>query len=425
MRMRLLLVALALLLMGLLGCVGTSALPPTPVAATAVSTLPGVVTPTGTESTQAGSSVTAAPTTATGGSSLQSVAIDLQSFASGLNRPVGVVSARDGSGRLFVIEKQGTIRIIKNGQLLDASFLDLTGEVNSAASERGLLGLAFHPAYAQNGLFFVNYTNAQGNTVISRFSASPPADQADPSTETPVLTINQPAPNHNGGNLVFGPDGYLHIGMGDGGGAGDTYRNAQNTHALLGKILRIDVSSLPYSIPLDNPFVSNQSFRPEIWAYGLRNPWRYSFDRQTGDLYIADVGQNDYEEVDFQPASSKGGENYGWPIMEGLHCFPDTKNCNQSNLVLPVAEYTHQDGCSITGGYVYRGKLYPQLNGVYFFGDYCSGIIWGMSRDGSGAWQVRQLMQSGISLSSFGEDENGELYLADMAGGVIYQLVSK
>ncbi|MCA1554270.1 MAG: PQQ-dependent sugar dehydrogenase [Chloroflexi bacterium] len=261
----------------------------------------------------------------------------LEAVVSGLHLPTDATSPKDGSGRLFVVEKSGTIRIVKDGQLVATPFLNITPLVRSSESERGLLGLAFHPKYKDNGLFYIYYTAANpiGELVIARYKVSSDPHVADPNSATVLLSIpHSQAANHNGGNLKFGPDGFLYIGTGDGGGAGDTYGNSQKPDALLAKLLRIDVDSGdPYGIPKDNPFVSRQGFRPEIWAWGLRNPWRFSFDRMTGDLYIADVGQNAYEEINFQPANSKGGENYGWNKMEGLHCYPPGAQCDQSAFV--------------------------------------------------------------------------------------------
>jgi glucose/arabinose dehydrogenase len=357
---------------------------------------------------------------------LPSIQISLQKIAGDLNRPVGMANAGDGSQRLFVLEKQGTIRIFDNGGLLPSPFLDITERVGSTASEQGLLGLAFHPDYANNGLFFVNYTNLNGDTTISRFQVTGDPSQADPDSEQILLTLAQPAGNHNGGNLVFGPDGYLYIGTGDGGAANDQFGNGQNGQTLLGAMLRIDVDGGdPYGVPADNPFVGDPAVLDEIWAIGLRNPWRYSFDLKTGDLYIADVGQNLYEEVNVQPADSAGGENYGWPIMEGFHCFSPAQNCDQSGLVMPVVEYDHGLGCSITGGFVYRGSAFPALDGIYFFGDYCTGRIWGLAQFPDGTWLVRELLQQGIQLSSFGQDESGEVYALDMGGGTLYQITAK
>jgi glucose/arabinose dehydrogenase len=250
---------------------------------------------------------------------------------------------------------------------------------------------------------------------------------ADPSSATVILTIPQPEANHNGGLVQFGPDGYLYIGIGDGGGAGDrhgTIGNGQELASLLGKLLRIDVNRSPYAIPTSNPFKDRAGARPEIWAFGLRNPWRWSFDRRTGDLYIADVGQDKYEEIDLQPASSRGGENYGWRLMEGKHCFNPSSGCEQTGLTMPVAEYDHSKGCSVTGGYVYRGARYPWLDGLYFFADYCSGIVWTLDRNPSGAWEMVERARVSFQPSSFGQDQAGELYLVGHNDGTVYHLVS-
>ena len=357
------------------------------------------------------------------------VRVELQLVTGGLDRPVGLAHAGDGSGRLFVVEKVGRIRVVQDGVLAAASFLDIVDRVGSSQNEQGLLGLAFHPRYAENGFFFVNYTDRQGNTVVSRFSVSGDAARADPGSEVVLLRIDQPAGNHNGGHLAFGPDGRLYVGTGDGGGAGDRYGNGQNGQTLLGSMLRLGVDGgSPYTVPSDNPFVGDPSVRDEIWALGLRNPWRYSFDRLTGDLYIADVGQNQYEEVNVQAAGEPGGQNYGWPIMEGLHCFPEDRPCEQTGLTLPVWEYDHGQGCSVTGGYVYRGEEYPILRGLYLAGDYCSGRIWGLApRGGTGAggWQAALLAQADVRLSAFGEDERGELYLVDMGRGELFKIAAE
>jgi glucose/arabinose dehydrogenase len=279
--------------------------------------------------------------------------------------------------------------------------------------------MAFHPNFAENGLFFVNYTDSNGDTQVVRYSVSAnDPNQADPSSAVTILSAQQPFWNHNGGHLAFGPDGYLYIGLGDGGSAGDPQGNGQNPRALLGKMLRIDVNGdAPYSVPEDNPFVNDPNYAPEIWALGFRNPWRYSFDRATGDLYIADVGQDEWEEVNFQPANSPGGENYGWNIYEGSH--PYSGQTATENLVMPIAEYNHSQGISISGGYVYRGEAIPDLQGVYLYGDWGSGRIWTAYRDENGAWQATQFMETGSAISSFGEDEQGELYLVDYSGRVL------
>ena len=327
-------------------------------------------------------------------------------IVSGLDRPVAVQSAHDGSGRLFIIEKYGAIRIFKDGQLYSQPFLSIDDRVNDDSNEMGLLGLAFDPNYASNGYFYVNYTGNGGHTRISRFQAN--GDVADPNSENVLMIVRQPFPNHNGGAVVFGPDGYLYLGLGDGGAAGDPFKNGQDTSSLLGKILRIDVNNGdPYAIPADNPFGN------EVWAYGLRNPWRFSFDRVTGDLWIGDVGQNAYEEIDFLPAGSPGGANFGWSVMEGNHGYDGEP---QPGFLLPAAEYSHDFGCSVTGGYVYRGSL-PEWNGIYLYGDYCSGKIWGLILS-NGQWQFQVMFEAGVTITSFGEDEAGELYFSSDNGSV-------
>jgi len=344
--------------------------------------------------------------------------------ASGFTKPLYLTHAGDGSGRLFVVEQAGRILIIDEGGVNPTPFLDIVSIVGSDANEQGLLGLAFHPNYASNGLFFVNYTDKQGDTRIARYSVSDNPDVADPNSAKILLAIDQPYANHNGGQIVFGPDGYLYIGMGDGGAANDPHNNGQNLNALLGKILRIDVDNGdPYAIPQDNPFASNGQGSPEIWSYGWRNPWRFSFDRATDDMYIADVGQNQYEEVDVELAGTPGGQNYGWRLMEGSHCFASNE-CDPASLglVLPVAEYDHGQGCSITGGYVYRGSQFPALTGVYFYGDYCSSIMWALRHEADGSWSQAELLQSGYTISSFGQDEAGEVYLVNHGAGEIFQL---
>lgn len=333
-----------------------------------------------------------------------------QQIVSGLQRPDDLQA--DGSGRLFVIEKAGRIRIIQNDQLLDTPFLDISERVGSNGNEQGLLGLAFHPKYQENGRFFVNYTDTNGNTVIARFQVSSDPNVANPNSEVKLLGVDQPFPNHNGGVLAFGPDGYMYAGLGDGGSAGDPLGNAQNTRVLLGKILRLDVDSAePYAVPSDNPFGN------EVWAYGLRNPWRLSFDRATGDMYIGDVGQDTWEEIDFLPAGSPGGANFGWNFREGAH---DYKGGGPQGLIEPVAEYSHPEGgCSVTDGYVYRGSM-PEWNGIYLYGDYCTGMIWGLIHTENG-WQNKLLFDLDVTITSFGQDQNGELYLVSDSGG-IYRL---
>ncbi len=348
---------------------------------------------------------------------------------SGLSLPLGVAHAGDGSGRLYIVEQGGRIRLVDNGTLLAAPFLDISTRV-IAGGEQGLLGLAFPPGFAASGRFYVNYTRIQdGATVIARFLRTANPNVADNTSEVIVLTIPQPFANHNGGQLALGPDGFLYIGMGDGGSGNDPFNNAQNPVSLLGKMLRIDVESapdpgLPYAIPPNNPFVGNAAFRGEIWALGLRNPWRFSFDRLTGDLYIADVGQSAFEEVDFQPVMSPGGENYGWRIMEGAHCNANIDPaCSSAGLVLPVAEYGHGPECSITGGFVYRGQAFPRIQGIYIYADLCSGKFWGLQRNGS-VWQNTLLLVEPHTISTFGEDEAGNLYAADLFTGIVYEIVA-
>ena len=346
--------------------------------------------------------------------------IKLDRVVSGLTQPLLVTHADDGSDRLFVVEQGGRILVLAAGSLLGQPFLDISSEI-STDGERGLLGLAFHPRYSENGFFFVNYTDLRGNSVVSRFSVSSDANRADSASEVEVFSFSQPFSNHNGGHLAFGPDDYLYIASGDGGGGGDPQNNGQSLDTFLGKILRIDVDGLPYAIPPDNPFVGRGGARDEIWALGLRNPWRFSFDRGTGDLFIGDVGQNLEEEIDFQPSGSAGGENYGWRRMEGSLCFEPSSNCQDSSLTDPILVYGHDSHCSVTGGYRYRGKSNSALEGMYVFGDFCSGVIWGAEPGPDGMWLATVLADTNLSISSFGEDEGGELYVIDR-GGSIYRV---
>ncbi len=351
------------------------------------------------------------------------VELKLIPVAGGFTKPTFVTHAGDGTGRLFIVEQPGRIFVLKDGQLNPTPFLDIISLVGSDASEQGLLSVAFHPDYANNGLFFVDYTDKQGDTVIARYQVSDNPDVADPNSAKILLTIGQPYRNHNGGQLAFGPDGYLYVGMGDGGSANDPENYAQNLGSLLGKLLRLDVDQGdPYGVPQSNPFINQEGARPEIWSYGWRNPWRFSFDSATGDMYIGDVGQNQYEEIDFEPAGAPGGLNYGWRLMEGSHCF-NPSDCDPASLdvILPIAEYDHSQGCSVTGGYVYRGSRFPDLTGLYLYGDYCSGLIWGLRRQADGSWSQAELLQSGLIISSFGQDQAGELYVVDY-GGELFQV---
>jgi glucose/arabinose dehydrogenase len=359
--------------------------------------------------------------------------IQFELVASGLTSPVGVTNAGDGSGRLFIVEQTGSIRVVKNGALLPTPFLTLGADLVSGG-ERGFLSLAFDPGYPTNGYFYVLYTairpgDAGGSILTLKryhvFSGNP--DLADYSSGLVLLTIDHPInSNHNGGTLAFGPDGYLYWSTGDGGSAGDPPNNAQNLAKLLGKILRLDVSVTPYAIPPSNPFYTDGTTVDQlIWAYGVRNPWRVAFDRGTGDLYIADVGQNAWEEIDFQPASSTGGENYGWNIMEGMHCYNATTCVEPPAYVPPVAEYGHSLGCSVTGGLVFRGTQFPSLVGQYFYGDFCSGRLWSLYNDPATGWTPTQVQDLSYSndLSSFGESEDGELYLVLRSTGAVLRMI--
>ncbi len=351
-------------------------------------------------------------------------AIKLTPVASGFTRPLYVTHAADGSDRIFLVEQVGKIWILKDGLLLEQPFLDIgalisPGAVIQSFSEQGLLGLAFHPDFPTNGAFYINYTDLQGGTVVARYyvDAENP-DIADASSGQIIFQLSQPYANHNGGHIEFGPDGYLYIALGDGGSANDPLGAGQNRQLLLGSLLRIDVDgAAPYAIPPTNPFVGDASARAEIWAYGLRNVWRFSFDRATGDMYMADVGQNQWEEINFQPADSAGGENYGWNVWEGKHIFAGG---TAPNHVPPIYEYSHSFGCSVTGGNIYRGEAIAELEAVYLFGDWCSGRIWGAWRDHELNWQADELMKTGIPISSFGEDEAGEVYVIDY-GGALYR----
>jgi glucose/arabinose dehydrogenase len=344
----------------------------------------------------------------------------LEPFISGLDSPVYLGHAGDGSGTLYIIERVGRIRTASpDGAVDEAPFIDLSERI-TAGGEQGLLGLAFHPQFGDNGRFFVDYTDRNGDHVISEFATGPDG-RGDTASERKLIFLDDFAANHNGGMLEFGPDGYLYIAMGDGGGAGDPRRAGQDRNTLFGKILRIGVDpegERPYSIPPDNPFAGGGG-SPEVWDYGLRNPWRFSFDRATDDLWIADVGQGEHEEVDLHPAGTPGGVNFGWNVLEGPDCYAATE-CDRNGKTPPVASYTHADGCSVSGGYVYRGKAWPVLDGIYLFGDYCSGIVWGLDSAAAhgGPTEPRKLLESGENVSSFGEDESGELYLVSLGGSI-------
>lgn len=348
-----------------------------------------------------------------------------------LSRPVSL-TAPPGDDRLFIVELGGTIRVTDRDGTARGTFLDLTGAV-STGSERGLLGLAFAPDYATSGRFYVSYTDGNGDSQLMRYRVGGDPDRADPASATRVLTVAQPASNHNGGDLAFGPDGMLYFGLGDGGGSGDLDNNAQNDQSLLGKLLRLDVSGNGgYTIPPDNPFVG-QAPRDEIWAKGLRNPWRWSFDRSTGDLYLADVGQGAWEELNVQPAGAAGGRNYGWRLMEGDACYNPSSGCDPGGLTGPVFAYAHSGdapvGCSITGGFVYRGAAIPAVAGQYFFADFCTARLWSVTWDGAGGatgfhdWTDVAAPAGGFgAIAGFGQDGRGELYVLDYGTGIAYRL---
>lgn len=349
----------------------------------------------------------------------------------GFDQPVQVTNAGDGSDRIFIAERRGVIRVVKDGVSSETPFLDISDRVKCCESEQGLFSIAFPPDFKDKQYFYVSYTalpqagkfGPVGDTVIARYHVTKDPNVADPNSGQVILVLPQPADAHNGGHLVFGPrDGYLYIGSGDGGLENDPNNEAQNPQSLLGKILRIDTESgaTPYAIPPTNPFVHTPGDRPEIWALGLRNPWQFSFDAQTGDLYIADVGENDYEEIDFQPASSHGGANYGWRVMEGTECHLNP-GCDVRGYTFPVTEYSHKQGCAVIGGTVYRGKAYPDMQGVYFYADLCDGRIWGLQHVGD-QWESNLLADEPFQITNIGEDEQGNLYVTDFTDGAILKI---
>jgi cysteine-rich repeat protein len=370
-------------------------------------------------------------------------ALDSELVLGGLTRPILVLAAPLDPNRLFIVLQDGFVRILKNGVLLPTEFIDVEDDVSCTGScgEQGLLGMAFAPDYDTSGVFYLSFTNNAGDNEVRRYTVSGNPDVAN-TTSTPVIVIDDFAGNHNGGHIAFGPDGYLYYGMGDGGGGGDPQENGQDLAELLGKMMRIDVSTPPYAIPPTNPFAGSPSAADEIWAYGLRNPWRWSFDRANGDLYIADVGQNNWEEVNYQPGSSTGGENYGWDVFEANACFEPTPPATMcpsppTGFTFPVLEYSHSQGCSVTGGYVYRGCAMPDLAGTYFYSDICSAFIRTFEGVSGGVAQNQQNRTAdlapggGLSIggvSSFGEDARGELYIVDHGGaaagqGEIYRII--
>jgi glucose/arabinose dehydrogenase len=416
-------VAVVVPLAALLACTGPV---PTPTAT------PPTGSPTVTQPPTASASLAPAPSPATASPAATATAtstatpissIGLVPFAEGLRPLVLLSHAGDGSGRVYAVEQEGFVRVgDADGTFETEPFLDIEARVGYGG-EQGLLGLAFHPDYATNGRLFVDYSDGQGDNVIAEFARNVSGDGANPDSERVLLTIEQPFANHNGGMLAFGPDGYLYVSSGDGGNAGDPLGSGQDLGSRLGKILRIDVDTAngPYGIPEGNPFAGVNGALPEIWSYGLRNPWRLSFDRTTGDMFVGDVGQGSYEEVNAEPAGV-GGRNYGWNEMEGPVCFggPD---CDRTDLTLPAATYGHRDAnCSITGGYVYRGTSEPGLVGTYLFADYCSGTVWGIDAAAAvagGPLEPIVLADSGINVTGFGEDEAGEVYLVGAGGEIL------
>ena len=374
-------------------------------------------------------------------------------IADGYKKPVFITSSPNNAKLLYIVEQAGLIKIINDGKKLSRPFFDINKRVvnpNRPGDERGLLGFAFHPNHTNNGKFYINYMDNDGNTIISEFSTNSEL-RADHKSERIILKLKQPYGNHNGGDIQFGPDGYLYISIGDGGKAGDPLNAGQDLSSLFGKIIRIDIEQKPYGIPKSNPFFGQKDKREEIWAWGLRNVWRFSFDKQTGDKYLADVGQNKWEEVNFEPASSKGGLNYGWRIMEANHCYDPKENCPTEGLIKPIIEYpndanhpafafriieelsfseTDVEGCSVTGGYVYRGQKIKSMQGQYIFGDYCSGNIWTLKVVNGKAINFKNRTEEinigggefTTYISSFGQDSDGEIYIIDYNGG-IYKLI--
>jgi glucose/arabinose dehydrogenase len=370
-------------------------------------------------------------------------------IANGFTKPVYVCQPPGDNDRLFVLEQKGIIKIIKNGKTVRKPYADLRNKVHNPITpgdERGLLGLAFHANYQNNGFVYINYSDKNDHTIVSRFRVASDPDRLDTKSEKVLIKLKQPFSNHNGGHMEFGPDGYLYISVGDGGKWGDPYNNAQNLGNLFGKILRIDVDTGdPYAIPDDNPFINNEDAKDEIWLYGLRNVWRFSFDWGKGDVYLGDVGQDLWEEIDFVAAENAGGQNFGWRVMEGNHCYNPKEDCEPTG-VLPIFEYPNDanymkiltgmdepnvDGCSVTGGYVYRGSTISELQGTYFFADYCSGNIWTFKEKNGKATEFQNRTEEinlgggGFTnyISSFGEDNNGELYIVDY-NGIIFKLTA-
>lgn len=403
------------------GCGGTA---PT---GTPASTTPGT-SATSSAVTASPPSPTVSPIASSAAFDPAAITIGLESVVGGLDAPLAVTNAGDGSGRLFVAQQGGAIRIVRDGRLVDAPFVDIADRITSGG-ERGLLGLAFHPNFPTDPRIFVDYTDENGDTRVSSFSLDPASpDRADPTSEIRLVFIKQPYPNHNGGALAFGPDGFLYISTGDGGSGGDPHGNGQSLATLLGKILRIDVDRTDgdktYAIPADNPFVGRAGAQPEIFTYGMRNPWRISFDRATGDLWIGDVGQGSWEEIDVVRAGTSG-QDFGWNLMEGAHCFRPSDGCEAPSLVLPVTEYGRDEGSTVIGGGVYRGSVQPGLAGGYVFADYGSQNVFLIDAAVDGPTKPVIALESGATISSFGEDEAGELYATDLSSGELLHVIAK
>ncbi|HEX5589510.1 MAG TPA: PQQ-dependent sugar dehydrogenase [Candidatus Limnocylindrales bacterium] len=353
------------------------------------------------------------------GTDAASPGIHLVEVASGFDRPLFLTHAGDGSGRLFVVEQGGRIWVLRDGKRSDRPYLDARPLLDESSGERGLLGLAFAPDFSTSGRIYLSHTGPGPANVITRLRVDPAADAVTLDRAERVLALDDPAHNHNGGMIAFGPDGYLWIGTGDGGRAGDPWDHARDPGSRLGKMLRIDVASHPYRVPPDNPLLGRRGAAPEVWALGLRNPWRFSFDRETGELWIGDVGQGAWEEIDFEDPKAGGGRHYGWRTMEGRHCFDPRQGCDPEGLTPPIHEYGHDQGCSVTGGYVYRGRAIPALVGRYLFSDYCTGTVWALERGEGGEVRVQVLLESRRPVSSFGEGPDGEIYLCDHQGAVL------
>jgi glucose/arabinose dehydrogenase len=400
--------------------------PATPASSGSVVPTPGSTPGSAPKASPAGTPA-GSPGASTGVVDLDHLAVGFEQVLAGLNQPLAVVNAGDGSGRLFIAQQGGQIRIVRAGELVAEPFLDISDRITSGG-ERGLLGLAFHPGYPKDPRLFVDYTDVNGDTRVSSFRVDPTnPDRVDPTTERRLLYAAQPFANHNGGALVFGPDGKLYVSLGDGGSGGDPMGNGQSLTTLLAKILRIDVDTTTgdraYGIPGDNPYADGSGGRlAEIWLTGLRNPWRMSFDRRTGDFWIGDVGQNDWEEVDVQRAGTPGGTNFGWNRMEGSHCYQPATGCRDPGLTLPVAEYGHDQGCTVIGGNVDRGTAQPRLAGVYLFADFCSGRVWAIDPSVDGARSPTLVASTDHAFTAFGEDEAGELYAVDINAGTLLRV---